>query len=81
TGMWVVHPDHNEDGLPTLQVIHTDCIMRAAHIMPVFGEAFIGQNINYSNSLDSFDTFYVNKFIDHSAFEIALVLLVLLVIF
>ncbi|EGO04717.1 hypothetical protein SERLA73DRAFT_118614 [Serpula lacrymans var. lacrymans S7.3] len=27
TGMWIVHPDYNEDGSPTLQVIHTDCIM------------------------------------------------------
>ncbi|EGN97736.1 hypothetical protein SERLA73DRAFT_57550, partial [Serpula lacrymans var. lacrymans S7.3] len=64
-------PDYNEDGSPTLQVIHTDCIMRAAHMMPVFDGALIGKDINCANSLDSFDSFYVNKFIDHNAFEIA----------
>ncbi|EGO30562.1 hypothetical protein SERLADRAFT_364517 [Serpula lacrymans var. lacrymans S7.9] len=60
TGMWIVHPDYNEDGSPTLQVIHTDCII----------EALIGKDINCDNSLDSFDSFYVNKFIDHNAFKI-----------
>ncbi|EGO05090.1 hypothetical protein SERLA73DRAFT_149348 [Serpula lacrymans var. lacrymans S7.3] len=71
TGMWIVHPDYNKDGSPTLQVIHTDCIMRAAHMMPVFGDALIGKDINCANSLDSFDLFYVNKFIDQNVFEIA----------
>jgi hypothetical protein len=70
TGMWVVQPEVT-DGLPAVSVIHLDCIFRAAHLLPVFGDNPIPENISPHNSLDAFAAFYVNKYIDHHAFEIA----------
>lgn len=80
TGMWVVspryydpEPDEGEgrERQPKLQIIHIDAILRAAHLMPVFGTERIDPQINHENSLDYFDRFYVNKFVDHHANEIA----------
>ena len=33
TGMWVVEPDVDETGSPFAGIIHTDSILRAAHLM------------------------------------------------
>lgn len=71
TGMWMVEPDLNAEGKPFMSVIHLDTIVRAAHLIGVYGNVFLPQGISAHNSLDVFRTFYVNKYIDHHAFEIA----------
>ncbi|KAH9028893.1 hypothetical protein EDB85DRAFT_1969124 [Lactarius pseudohatsudake] len=71
TGMWMVTPDCYRGGDPILAVIHIDCIFRAAHLVPIFGNSFIPDHITHDNSLDSFKGFYVNRFIDHHAFDFA----------
>ncbi|KAG1809453.1 hypothetical protein EV424DRAFT_1543029 [Suillus variegatus] len=70
TGMWVVQPSFDGHSL-NISVIHIDAIYRAAHLLPIYSVDFIPHAINFSNSLDKFCTFYVNKFTDHHAFEIA----------
>lgn len=73
TGMWMVRPsiDAELEGAPNLAIIHLSEIFRAAHLLPVFGEAPVPVELSYSDSLNVFQTFYVNKYIDHHAFEIA----------
>ncbi len=71
TGMWVVKPNVYADGSPSFGVMHLDAVLRAAHLIPVFGDAFIPASFHFSQSLDSFNIFYVNKFVDHQAHEIA----------
>jgi hypothetical protein len=71
TGMWVVEPDFNADGSPLMSVIHLDSILRAAHLIGVCGNEFLPKELSFHHSLDAFLSFYVNKFIDHHAFEIA----------
>ncbi|KAH7906148.1 hypothetical protein BJ138DRAFT_1138085 [Hygrophoropsis aurantiaca] len=71
TGMWVVQPGYNEDGTQHTVVIHIDTIYRAAHLIPMYGPEFIASDIKYYHSYDAFRSFYVNKFADHHAFEIA----------
>jgi hypothetical protein len=72
TGLWMVSPDAEQDGYPHLAIIHVDSIYRAAHLIPVYRDVgFIDKNLTLHDSLDTFDTFYVNKFVDHHAFEIA----------
>ena len=73
TGMWVVEPEILDNGAPFLAVIHVDCILRAAHLIPVYGEDFVQERheINPSTTLDNFTTFYVNKYVDSHANEIA----------
>jgi hypothetical protein len=69
TGMWMVQPEV-DNGSPSISVIHVDCIFRAAHLLPIYGDDPIG-SISPYDTLDVFPTFYVNKYIDHHAFEIA----------
>ncbi|THG93454.1 hypothetical protein EW026_g7789 [Hermanssonia centrifuga] len=71
TGMWVVEPDYTADGSSLYGVVHLDTILRAAHLIPVFGDAIIPANFHYSQSLDAFNAYYVNKFADHHAHEVA----------
>jgi hypothetical protein len=71
TGMWRVRQDCNADGSPSAAVIHLDSIVRAAHLIAVYGKEFIPKGLSPGQSLDLFRTYYVNKFIDHHSFEIA----------
>ena len=69
TGMWMVKPSfHNRDR--HLAVIHIDTIIRAAHLLPIFGEEFVPPNVMCHSSLDDYRGFYINHFIDHHAFEL-----------
>jgi hypothetical protein len=73
TGMWMVRPstDAELDSAPNLVVIHLSEIFRAVHLLPIFGEAPVPSELSYSDSLNVFQMFYVNKYIDHHTFEIA----------
>ncbi|KAH9019352.1 hypothetical protein EDB85DRAFT_1873220 [Lactarius pseudohatsudake] len=71
TGMWVVRPDTNADGSPAVAVIHLDSVLRAAHLLPVFGNSLMPIDLSHYHSLDAFETYYINKYIDYHAFEIA----------
>ena len=70
-GMWVVKPDNNDDGSPAVGIIHLDSVLRAAHLMPVFGDQFIPIGLTPDRTLDIFQSFYINKYIDYHAFELA----------
>ncbi|KAJ7571816.1 hypothetical protein C8J56DRAFT_1009909 [Mycena floridula] len=67
TGLWIVKPDRGDDGL---DVIHCDAILRGAHLIGRAGSSFIPR-LNFTDSLDAFQLFYVNKYADHHAHEIA----------
>ena len=51
-------------------VIHLDAMFCAAHLLPVYGNEFVPY-LDFSQSLDTFHSYYVNKYIDHHAFKIA----------
>lgn len=70
TGMWMVEPEFI-DGEPVCSVIHLDCIYRGAHLIPVYGKYFIPRDLKFSDSLHAFRSYYVNKYADHHAHEIA----------
>jgi hypothetical protein len=71
TGMWVVKPETDDNGRRLITVIHVDTILRGAHLLPVFGNHFLPPRFHYTWSLDSFKSFFVNKYADHHANEIA----------
>ncbi|KAG1848763.1 hypothetical protein DFJ58DRAFT_717042 [Suillus subalutaceus] len=58
-------------GMWMLSVIHLNTIICSSHLLPIFGDDFIEDDITFHNSLDLFKGFYVNKFVDHNSFEIA----------
>ncbi|KAF8545954.1 hypothetical protein OG21DRAFT_1491733 [Imleria badia] len=71
TGMWLVRPQFDQQHQCGISIIHIDSIYRAAHLIPVYRKHFIPTHLRPYHSYDSFHLFYVNKFADHHAFEIA----------
>ncbi|KAJ6591937.1 hypothetical protein B0H10DRAFT_1925050 [Mycena sp. CBHHK59/15] len=74
TGMWVVKPDfvRGRPREPEMAVVHLDSLLRAAHLIGLAGNKFVPlDNFDFSNSLDAFKAFYVNKYADHHSHEIA----------
>ena len=70
TGMWVVRPDNVREKRER-SVLHLESFLRAAHLIPVFGTCTIPRDFHFLYSLDAFDAYYVNKYIDNHASEIA----------
>jgi hypothetical protein len=54
-------------------IVHLDSVVRGAHLLPRFPSdaPLYRREINYMNVLDVYKAFYVNKYIDHHAFELA----------
>lgn len=70
TGMWIVQPDRDLSGLPIHEIIHLDAIVYAAHLIGVYGNAFLPHDLTFDHSLNIFCTYYVNQYIDHHTYEI-----------
>lgn len=65
--MWVVEPDSETP----ISIIHLDAVVRASHLLPIFGNELVPRTLAFTDTLNTFTRFYVNKYIDHHAFEIA----------
>ncbi|KAG1847753.1 hypothetical protein C8R48DRAFT_615388, partial [Suillus tomentosus] len=50
--------------------VHIDTIVRAAHLLPIFGEAFVPEKTKLASSY-IYCGFHANKFADHHSLEIA----------
>jgi len=70
TGMWIVEPDVRR-GKWFSSVVHLDCILCGAHLIGVSGNSYLPEGFQHTDSLDNFQAFYVNKYADHHAHEIA----------
>ena len=68
TGMWTVSLE-KQNGKPTSQVIDVRTIARAAHLLPIFGSEPVPMDVQYYNSLDIDQPFFVNTYVDHHAHE------------
>ena len=69
TGMWMVKPSFL-NRTRYLSVIHIDSIIRAAHLIPIFGRELVLPFVAFHSSLDNYRGFYINHFVDHHAFEL-----------
>lgn len=56
--------------VPLLSVIHLDTIVRAAHLIGVSIDKRVPEDLQSCDALDHFPSFFVNKYIDHHAFEL-----------
>lgn len=71
TGMHVIKPDHLPNGWPATAVIHLDTVFRAAHLLPVFStHPTPSKHQQFEQTLNLFSEFYVNRYINHHAFEV-----------
>ena len=52
-------------------MVHLDAVFRGAHLVGVPGSSFLPYNLDHTQALDAYKTFYINKFIDYHAHEIA----------
>jgi len=71
TSMWIVKLDMLDDGEITVSIIHLDTVVQASHLLPVSGEEYISKTLSFIDTLNIITRFYVNKYADHHAFEIA----------
>lgn len=72
TGLWRVRPEYERrTGAKVMSVVHLDTMVRGAHLIGMAGNDFLPTNLTYSDSLDSFRGFYVNKYADHHSHTIA----------
>lgn len=69
TGLWVVEPLYELSGKRALDVIHLDSIARPVHLLPIFGSEPLPENFHFSDSLDAFRAFFVNKLSNHASYE------------
>ena len=70
TRMWKVRP-HLIGHYRLTTVIHLDSFLQGAHLLPVFGRAMhLPVNFHFSYSLDVFEAYFVNKYVDNQMFEL-----------
>ena len=70
TGMWTMQLELDEvRECPTYQVIDIKSIARGAHLLPVYGSSRVPEDFIHHDALDRFQSFFVNKFVDHHTFE------------
>ena len=70
TGMWTVQLECDRRGQPTVDIINIDTIARGAHLLPIYGFSRIPDDFSHHDALDSFNSFFVNHFIDQHAHEL-----------
>lgn len=68
TGMWIVRPEVIR-GRRNVGIIHVECIVRACHLIGVYGRHYLPIDFHFSYSLDAFQYFYVNHYIDYHSHE------------
>jgi len=67
----MIEPDYDiANGSSHAAVIHLDTVLCAAHLIGVYGSDILPKDLSYTDSLDAFHLFYVNKFIDNHASQI-----------
>ncbi|KZT19219.1 hypothetical protein NEOLEDRAFT_1078386, partial [Neolentinus lepideus HHB14362 ss-1] len=70
TGMWIVKKCHPAKDSQPLSVIPLHLISRAVHLIPVYGTKPIPRDLSTSTSLDVYNFFFVNKYVDHHTYQL-----------
>jgi hypothetical protein len=65
TRLWVVKPEFTPNGHRNLAIVHLESIARGAHLIGVYGSAFLPEGFHFSYSLDVFRAYFVNCYADH----------------
>ncbi|KAI9508454.1 hypothetical protein F5148DRAFT_979769, partial [Russula earlei] len=60
TSLWVVQLEFEGNGQRTLGIIHLDCIVWAAHLLPVYGLSFAPKNFHFLDALNAFCAYFIN---------------------
>ena len=69
-GIWVVKPEYTASRQQRVAAtIHLNSVVRGVHLIPVYRKQKISHKHTYSTTLNNFQQFYVNKYIDYHAFK------------
>ena len=68
TGLWIVEPE-SVDGERVRGIIHVDSIVRSCHLQPVLQRTSIPYDFHFSDTLDAFKKYYINRYIDYHTHE------------
>ena len=68
--MWIVERELVHGKMPK-SIIHIDAILRGAHLIGIAGNSVVPDDLEHTDTLNAFKTFFVNKFVDYHAHEIA----------
>ena len=71
TGMWIVAFEENCQGQHIHTVVSLDTILHPAHLISIYEDAMVPIDFHFMHCLDTFCTYYVNKYIDHHSHTIA----------
>ncbi|TFK61918.1 hypothetical protein BDN72DRAFT_863235 [Pluteus cervinus] len=71
TRMWRVRPKLDHARRQVRTIIRLDSIVRAAHLIGAYGPTPLPREYCYQDCNRTFKTFYINKYIDHHAHELA----------
>jgi hypothetical protein len=55
----------SDDGETIVSIIHLDTIVQASHLLSVFGKECVSKTLLFTDTLDTFTRFYINKYADH----------------
>ena len=69
--MWIVEPQIGLGGERVTSIIHVDSILRDTHLIGVYGGDHLPRGFKFTDMLNAFVAYYVNRFIDYHANEIA----------
>lgn len=69
TGMWTMRPELDQDDARVMDVIPINSIVRACHLIPFYGGTRIPDFFHFSDSLDAFNRYYLNWYIDYHSHE------------
>ena len=67
TGMWIVAPEMDQQGWRVHAMISLDAVLHPAHLIAVYGEDALPVDFHYTDTLDAFRAYYINKYIDYHA--------------
>ncbi|TFK60449.1 hypothetical protein BDN72DRAFT_779411 [Pluteus cervinus] len=70
--MWKVRPKLDHACRRVCTIIPLNSIGRAAHLIGTYVSTALPREYRYQDCNHTFKTFYVNKYIDHHAHELAL---------
>lgn len=68
TGMWVVEPEV-ENGERPIDLIDTDSIVRACHLVPKYGSSPVPDKFHFAFAHTAYRLFYFNKYSDYHTYE------------
>ncbi|VDC07269.1 unnamed protein product [Peniophora sp. CBMAI 1063] len=68
TGMWVVKPEIEGNERP-IDLIDTDSIVRACHLVPAYGHSPVPDGFHFAFAHLAYSSYYLNKYSDYHTYE------------